>query len=64
MAFLLSGQPVDLHYMHQVAGERFEFDSAEIKAAAGRDAHEPSRWCASGWRSILTEGEASVGSRA
>jgi len=35
LSFLLSGRPVDLHYVHRVDGHQFEFDTAEMRAELG-----------------------------
>lgn len=35
LSFLLSGRPVDLHYVHRVNERQFEFDTTEMRAALG-----------------------------
>jgi len=35
LAFLMTGRPIDLHYVHRMDGRTFEFDTAELRAELG-----------------------------
>lgn len=63
MAFLLSGQATDLHYVHSVGDLEFELDSAEVRANLdGTPVGHPAvrQWLSD----YIAEGEASLGSQA